>query len=232
MGNCIGPICSESAAGVQHFNIIARLGPSLLAAALLAPALLAPRPASAIVTLRVQQVGNDVVITGSGSANTTALTLAGTGNDYTNILTDAQIYAGPAAFDNGSVSLWSNISSGPLAFGSDSNLSENPSSGTGALFGIVANDFGGTPGEQRLVLPLGYISGDDLIGTTTFTGYTLASLGLTPGQINTWSWGADATADSLRLEVDPVPAPLPIAGAAAVFFRLKRLRRRSRRLHS
>jgi len=139
MGNCIGPICSESAAGVQDFNIIARLGPSLLAAALLAPALLAPRPASAIVTLRVQQVGNDVVITGSGTANTTALTLAGTGNDYTNILTDAQIYAGPAAFDNGSVSLWSNISSGPLAFGSDPLVSENSSSGTGALFGILAN---------------------------------------------------------------------------------------------
>jgi len=87
----------------------------------------------------VQQVGDDVVITGSGSANTTDLTPAGTGNDYTNVLTDAQIYAGPAAFDNGSVSLWSNISSGPLAFGSDSNLSENPSSGSGALFGILAN---------------------------------------------------------------------------------------------
>jgi hypothetical protein len=237
MGNFICPICSESAAGDQHLNIIARLGPTLLAAALLTPALLAPRPASAIVTLRVQQVGNDVVITGSGTANTNGLTPAGTDNDYTNVLTDAQIYAGPDAFGDGSggggdVSLWSNISSGPLAFGSDSNLSENPSSGTGALFGIVANDFGGTPGAQRLVLPLGYSSGTSLSGTSTFTGKTLAELGLTPGQINTWSWGADATADSLRLEVDPVPAPLPIAGAAAVFFRLKRLRRRSRRLHS
>jgi len=216
----------------RTINIIASLGPTLLAAALLAPALLAPRPASAIVTLRVQQVGNDVVITGSGTANTTALTLEGTGNDYTNILTDAQIYAGPAAFDNGSVSLWSNISSGPLAFGSDPDVTENPNSGTGDLFGIVANDFGGISGAQRLVLPIGYFSGTTLIGTSTFTGKTLASLGLTPGQINTWSWGADATADSLRLEVDPVPAPLPIAGAAAVFFRLKRLRRRSRRLHA
>jgi hypothetical protein len=213
-------------------NIIARLGPTLLAAALLAPALLAPRPASAIVTLRVQQVGNDVVITGSGTANTNGLTPAGTDNNYTNVLTDALIYAGPDAFDNGSVSLWSNISSGPLAFGSDSNLSENPNSGTGDLFGIVANYSDGISGAQRLVLPLGYISGTSLSGTSTFTGKTLAELGLTPGQINTWSWGADATADSLRLEVDPVPAPLPIAGAAAVFFRLKRLRRRSRRLHS
>lgn len=215
----------------RTINIIARLGPSLLAAALLAPALLAPRPASAIVTLRVQQVGNDVVITGSGTANTTALTPAGTGNDYTNILTDAQIYAGPAAFADGSVSLWSNISE-PLAFGSDPTLAENPSSGDGALFGIVANYFGGISGAQRLVLPLGYISGDDLSGTSTFTGFTLAQLGLTPGQIETWRWGAGGNADSLRLEVDPVPAPLPIAGAAAVFLRIKRLRRRSRQLHA
>jgi|688.fasta_scaffold09364_20 hypothetical protein len=212
----------------RTINIIARLGPSLLAAALLAPALLAPRPASAIVTLRVQQVGNDVVITGSGTANTTALTPAGTGNDYTNILTDAQIYAGPAAFADGSVSLWSNISE-PLAFGSDPTLAENPSTGSGALFGILANN---GSDASRLVLPFNYISGTSLSGTSTFTGFTLAQLGLTPGQIETWRWGAGGNADSLRLEVDPVPAPLPIAGAAAVFLRIKRLRRRSRQLHA
>jgi len=242
MGNFIGPICSESAAGVQHFNIIARLGPTLLAAALLAPALLAPRPASAIVTLRVQQVGNDVVITGSGSAITTALNPAGTNNEYTNVLTDAQIYAGPDAFEDvsgvgGGVSLWSNITSGPLrplAFGNVPDVTENPSSGSGVLFGIVADNFEGNPGAQRLVLPSLYTSGTSLSGTSTFTGFTLARLGFTPGQISTWSWGAGATADSLRLEVvdpNPVPAPLPIAGAAAVFCRLKRLRRRSRQLH-
>ncbi len=234
MGNSIIPTYSESAARDQHFHIGPRLGPSLFAVALLAPALFAPRPASAIVTLRVQQVGNDVVITGSGSANTTGLTPAGTDNDYTNVLTDAQIYAGPAAFGDGSggggdVSLWSNISSGPLAFGSDPSIFENPSSGSGDLFGILANN---GSGASYLVLPSSYSSGTSLSGTTTFTGYTLASLGLTPGQISTWSWGADATADSLRLEVDPVPAPLPIAGAAAVLYRLKRLRRRSRRLHA
>jgi len=215
----------------RTINTTARLSPSLLAAVLLAP-----RPASAIVTLRVQQVGNDVVITGSGSAIITGLTSAD--NDYTNVLTDAQIYAGPDAFGDsfgggGDVSLWSNIS-GPLVFGSDSNIFENPSSGSGDLFGIVADNFEGNPGAQRLVLPMDYTSGTSLSGTSTFTGFTLARLGFTPGQISTWSWGAGATADSLRLEVvdpNPVPAPLPIAGAAAVFCRLKRLRRRSRQLH-
>jgi hypothetical protein len=225
----------------RTINSVARLGPSLLAAALLAPALLAavllaPRPASAIVTLRVQQVGNDVVITGSGTANTTDLTSAGTDNDFTNVLSDAQIYAGPDVSADtqgggGDVSLWSGLT-GPLSFGSDNSVFENPSSGSDDLFGILADN---GSSASRLVLPLLYASGATLSGTSTFTGITLARLGLTPGQISTWSWGADANADSLRLEVvdpNPVPAPLPIAGAAAVFCRLKRLRRRSRRLHA
>ena len=220
---------------------LSRFCPSLLAAALLAPPLLAPRPASAIVTLRVQQVGNDVVITGSGSAITTGLTPAGTDNDYTNVLTDAQIYAGPDVFGDGSggggdVSLWSNISSGPLAFGSDPLVFENPSSGSGDLFGILADN---GSGASYLVLPFSYSSGNSLSGTTIFTNFTLADLGLTLGQISIWSWGANATADSLRLEVvapnpvtSPVPAPLPIAGAAAIFCQLKRLRRLSTQLHA
>ncbi len=206
--------------------------------AFLTPGLLTPAPARAIVTLLVQQVGNDVVITGSGSANTTALTNEGTNNDYTNVLTDAQIYAGPDAFGDGSggggdVSLWSNITAGPLAFGSDPLVSEPPSSGTGDLFGIVADYFNSTAGAQRLVLPLGYTSGASLSGTSTFTNITLAQLGFTPGQSSTWSWGTGGNADSLRLEVaSPVPAPLPIAGAAAAFCHLNRLRRLSRQLHA
>jgi hypothetical protein len=203
--------------------------------AFLTPGLLTPAPARAIVTLLVQQVGNDVVITGSGSANTTALTNEGTDNDYTNVLTDAQIYAGPDAFADGSggggdVSLWSDITAGPLAFGSDPSVSENPDSGTGDLFGILADN---GSGASRLVLPSGYSSGTSLSGTSTFTGFTLAQLGLTPGQISTWSWGTGGDADSLRLEVaSPVPAPLPIAGAAAAFCHLNRLRRLSRQLHA
>lgn len=214
-----------------------RFSSFFLAAALLAPALLAPAPARAIVTLLVQQVGNDVVITGSGSANTTALTADGTDNDYTNVLADTQIYAGPDAFGDlsgggGDVSLWSNISAGPLVFGSDPSVYETPSSGTGDLFGIVADYFNSTAGAQRLVLPLGYSSGASLSGTSTFTNITLAQLGFTPGQSSTWSWGTGGDADSLNLLVDTVPAPLPIAGAAGAFCRLNRLRRLSRQLHT
>lgn len=44
-------------------------------------------PAHALVTLKVQAVGPDLVVTGSGSANTSALTSAGTSTSYSNVLT-------------------------------------------------------------------------------------------------------------------------------------------------
>ena len=56
-----------------------------------------PRPASSIVTLRVQQVGNDGRITGSGSANTTALNPAGIDNKFTNVLTATALGFSPIA---------------------------------------------------------------------------------------------------------------------------------------
>ncbi len=200
------------------------LGGCLLA--LCAASLLSAGPARAIVQLFVQQVGSDVVITGSGSANTTDLTAAGTDNAYTNVLSDIQIYAGPDAFGDGDVSFWSGIT-GPLVFGSDNSVFENPSSGSGDLFGIIADNGSSTP-PSLLVLPVAYSSGASLSGTSTFTGTTLAQLGLTQGQISTWSWGSGANADSLRLEVQGVPAPLPIAGAAVAFHCSRRLRRRCR----
>ena len=196
---------------------------------------LQPGSAHATVQLLVQQLNGDVVVTGSGSANTTALNLDGTDTDYANVLTDSQIYSGPDAFadgsgDGGDVGLWGGIISGPIILGSDPGVFENPSSGSGDLFGILANNGSAI---SQLVLPLGYISNVSLNGTSTFTGITLAKLGFSPGQIRTWTWGTGANADSLRLEVlgsppssADVPSPLPIAGAAAAFHSCRRLRRR------
>jgi hypothetical protein len=54
--------------------------------------------------LVVEQVGNDVVVTGSGKAITSGLTSLGNAPDFTNVYTYSQVYSGPAAFDNGAVS--------------------------------------------------------------------------------------------------------------------------------
>jgi len=192
--------------------------------------LLACSPAQAVIRLVVEQVGNDVVVTGSGSAITGGLNSAGDITDFTNVLTDSQSYAGPAAFADGSVTFWNGLS-GPQLFGSDPAVTENPdqATSTGQLFGIFAT---GSNGSAQLVLPTGYSSGASLSGTSTFTSRTLAQLGFTSGQVFTWSWGSGATADRLNLEVNPVPAPLPMLLSAAFFSGISRLRRLSKRLHS
>jgi hypothetical protein len=188
-------------------------------------------PAHALITLKVQAVGPDLVVTGSGSANTSGLASAGTSTSQSNTLTQVQIFAGPAVFNDGNVSLWNSIS-GPAAFGTDSLVVEypdsDPSLSFGDLFGIVTSN---NSADIRLVLPIAYASGDSLSGQTTYKDLTYARAGLTPGQTYTWSWGSGSTADSLTLQIGdptPVPAPLPIAGAAAAFHTLQRLRRRVR----
>ncbi len=190
--------------------------------------------AHSAIVLTVKQDGNDVVVIGSGSANTTSLfnppdspTQA---LDYTNVLWDNQIYAGPDAF-NGvppqvDVNLWSGIN-GPLSFNTDPFIfPTNPSSGSGDLFGIYIDTVNNQP---LLVLPLLYGSGNPLNGTSRFNNFTLADLGLNPGAF-TWNWGTGQNADSfeLRIEPVPVPAPLPLAGVPIAWKMAKRMRRASR----
>jgi hypothetical protein len=194
------------------------------------PIVLTPMPSSASITLRVEQIGLDVVITGSGTANLSGLTFVANNNFWTNYISDIEVYVGPDAFNDGNVSLYSGIA-GPLSFGIDSSLYELADNvgSSGDLFGILADNGSGI---NQLVLPLGYSSNSPLSGVSRFSSLTIAQLGLTPGQLTTWSWGSGANADSLRLEVadsaSPVPAPAPLLGLGAAFQMARRLRRRLR----
>jgi hypothetical protein len=188
-------------------------------------------PTFAALVLRVEQIGADIRISGSGTANLSALIWDGDSTSWANYLTDAEIYAGPAAFTDGHVSLFSGLV-GPSAFGGDPSLYVLPDiAGSGGdLFGIYAASRAPS-GVNQLVLPLGYTSGANLSGVSTYSNLTIAELGLAPGQVSSWSWGTGSTADSLRLEVVPVPGPgLPLG--ALVAFRLARKLRRRPRLHS
>lgn len=187
--------------------------------------------AHSAIVLTVKQDGNDVVINGSGSANTTDLPTPTPNVDYTNVLANNQIYAGPDAFSGDpytpdiDVNQWLGLT-GPSAFGSDPSLFANPDTGFGDLFGIVAQN---GVGQSILVLPINYQSGNSLAGTSRFNHSTLADLGLSPG-VFSWSWGTNGNADSfeLRIESVPVPAPLPLTGGAVAWRLAKRLRRASR----
>jgi hypothetical protein len=186
--------------------------------------------AHSAIVLTVKQDGNDVVVSGSGSANTTDLPTPTPNLDYTNVLWFNQIYAGPAALESTppafAVDLYSGIT-GPLSISDDPLIiATNPTSGLGDLFGVVADN---GSGESLLVLPLNYVSGTSLSGTSRFEDYTLADFGLSPG-VFSWSWGTNGNADSFKLEIEavPVPAPLPLAGGAVAWRLAKRLRRVSR----
>jgi hypothetical protein len=194
----------------------------------LALAWMIPMPVEAAIVLRVRQVGGDVLISGSGSANTAALISTGAESQWTNLLTDTQLYAGPDAFSDGQVSLFSGLV-GPLVFGNDPVLVEYPSAtGSGGdLFGIVADNGSST---AELVLPSGYQSGASLSGASYFTGRTPSQLGFIPGQVITWTWGSGSTADHLRLEVDAqaagVPGPSALPVLATGYCMARRCRRR------
>ena len=182
-------------------------------------------PASAAYTISFQEVGGSVVSTGSGSLNTSALTLV------SSFATGAQ-QNGSGAFASVGIGFYSSLTSlvGPSSFGS--GLGARPADvDLGALVG-VSGAFG------SLLTPLNYISGSDLgTSTGTYNNSTIVSLGLTPGSY-VYSWGQGETADSLTVQigdVGAVPEPstwaMMLLGFAGIGAAMRR-RRRGAALHA
>jgi len=92
---------------------------------------------------------------------------------------------------------------GPQAIGSDS-LPFRSTSVTGAFTGVW-----GTMGH--IWVPVGYISGSPISGTSSWSGQTLASMGLSVGEY-TWTWGSGTSSDKFTLSVVPEPSTAPLVG--------------------
>jgi hypothetical protein len=178
---------------------------ALLTATCLAAAggagLLAP-PARAEFIISIQQSGPNVVVTGSGTINTTDLYHLSSSSQSAIIAP----YIGYVA-----VGPSSGVSDDPyIAVGGTAPVFGTggysfPSSGSGDIAGFGP----GGAGSSDIFVPLGYVSGAALSDTTTYSSATFASLGLTPGTY-TDSWGSGAGADSIVLQVgasSPVPEP-------------------------
>lgn len=142
------------------------------------------------VVILVTESGGDVVATGSGSLNTTALFLRAD----LGVATGTNPTFGYMGLGTGIGKYYETIS-GPEGFGAGSAILANQ--GMGDKFGI------GDRGTWLLV-PENYISGSPLFGSATWTGTTIAGMGMTPGSY-TWNWGSGAATDSLTLHIGVVP---------------------------
>ena len=138
----------------------------------------------------ISQVGPNVVWSGSGSFNLTALTSDGPSGTSAGYESDQAIWAiGPGA----PVDTYIGTITYPLTFGTNA---VPVTSASGSTFGILP---GGT-GGRSLYVPSGYDSNTNISGTATYDNTTIASAGLTPGTY-TWSWGSGANASTLVMTI-------------------------------
>ena len=160
----------------------------------------------------VEQVGPNVVATGSGSVNLTGLISQGT------VVAALQIQASDGFLSLGSTGLTTGFSglSGPASFGPGNAVDASATSGS---YAAINGSLFGTP---FIFVPNGYVS-DTPLGpsTSTFAAATIASLGLIPGTY-TWTWGAAAapTLDGPALNsftVQIVAPTVPLPGALPLF---------------
>jgi len=173
------------------------------------------------------EVGNDVIISGGGTANLTDLDYAYTtsvgskdGAGSVSVATWGHIFlGGPVSGHNVAVY---QVLSGPTNFSSSgSNTTTFTTNGIGDFFGLnIRGD-----GLSVLVVDYDYVSGVLLSVINTYEGQSFATMGMAQGTY-VWTWGSGANADSFTLNVGPaaVPEPSSLAlfisvGIALAFYR-------------
>jgi hypothetical protein len=199
----------------------------LLASALLA--FLAPHRVEAGIILYATESGSSVVFSFSGSIDLTGAPdkSSSSSPSYINPGVPALAFetaTGSGAFDNFNLPLNTRV-----PFGSGGG--HNPTSVSGDHF-----NFSGHPTSPYLGLPVGYVSGTSISGTMTFSGQTLASLGITPGYYvyDVTFAGLGAVSQTVALSAS-VPEPgtlflssLGLVGGAAAALR-RRMKSRAKK---
>jgi hypothetical protein len=161
----------------------------------------------------MNQVGTDVVVTGSGTIDLTGLSFFANGSAPAAMIIPIQ---GLLYLNDGPVDVYANIS-GPFSFGMGGTTRASSSSGDAVgLDGL---------GSNRLFVPSGYLSGNPLSDTSTYSNATLASVGVTPGTY-IWTWGTGIHADSFTLQIVPEPSTSALLGLTGIGAGVMAYRRR------
>jgi hypothetical protein len=159
------------------------------------------------ILITILEVGSNVIVSGSGSANTSSLTSSPVSDQGANIIADISLvtlYGVNTSVDSytGLIAAHPNIGPGNGGPNYSFNRTGNNS------FGI--SEQGDPTKVAYLYLPTGYISNSDLgTSTATYTNKSFTTLGLTRGTY-TWTWGSGGNADSLTVQIgDPSVTPTP-----------------------
>jgi hypothetical protein len=152
----------------------------------------------------LEEVGSNVVATGSGAFDATGLTLSSSDFGFASMPPQMEPNRGMIATGaNGSASAFKvSTLTGPSSFGSGGffyGLTSTPNpTGTGPLAGISGTDL-------FVYLPYKYANNTPLSHTATYHSATFATLGVTPGTYF-WTWGSGVN-QSFTLEVVQTPPP-------------------------
>jgi hypothetical protein len=178
-------------------------GAAALGAAMVIGAGLCAPPAQAAYTLTLEQVGSNVVATGSGTLDLAGLTFLSSATGVSGMTpADGEITVGAVPT---SLVIY-RLVTGPMSFGGGGVT--NASIGSGDNVGIDGLD-------ENLRVPTGYVSGATLSSSATWDGQTLASLGVSPG-VYVWTWEPLATATDDSFTLDAVAATVPEPASLAL----------------
>src|SRR5262245_60314076 len=139
------------------------------------------RPAQAGYTVTLQQVGANVVATGSGAIDLTGLTFVGSAGSDNPGIDGPSGLIGTGPF--GAIVDTYQGFTGPTSFGIGPGV-HSPNTASGDFVSMSGNG-------QQLFVQHNYVSGAALSDSMTFNNATLATLGVTPGTY-VWTWGTRA----------------------------------------
>lgn len=172
----------------------------------------------AAVIINFNEVGGDVVSTSSGTINTA-------GFDFPDGLSTSKGFlAGTSVSSSWFCVIGTGSSAGSVGAYVVSNFTSDntevcytgshviASINSGDYVGVISRAVGSNDG---VYVPLGYVSGDPISGSSTWSGTTIAGLGLVTGTY-VFTWGSGADADSLTLNIGgsaPPPSTYTIGGS-------------------